>query len=77
MTRNEPPCFDPALYDADFFTWTQRRAATLRATPQDASVNVALPFTLDELLGRPFDIDAAIAMLALADGPRLDGSASR
>ena len=40
MTRNEHPGSDPALYDADFFTWTQRQAAALRAMPRNASVDV-------------------------------------
>ena len=37
MTRNDPPS---ALYDADFFSWTQRQAAALRAIPRDTSVDV-------------------------------------
>ena len=37
MTRNEP---QPALYDTDFFTWTQRQAAALRAMPRDASIDI-------------------------------------
>lgn len=37
MTRNEP---QPALYDADFFTWTQRQAAALRAMPRDAAIDI-------------------------------------
>ncbi len=40
MTRAEHPGFDSALYDADFFTWTQRQAAALRAMPRDASLDV-------------------------------------
>ena len=39
MTRGEQG-FDPALYDADFFTWTQRQALALRAMPRDASIDV-------------------------------------
>ena len=39
MTRNEPPGSDPALYDADFFTWTQRQAAALRTMPRGAAVD--------------------------------------
>ena len=31
MTRNEPP--GAALYDADFYSWTQTEAAALRALP--------------------------------------------
>lgn len=37
MTRNEP---QPALYDADFFTWTQRQAAALRIMPRDSSLDI-------------------------------------
>lgn len=41
MTRHQHPGFDgPALYDADFFVWTQRQAAALRAMPRDASIDV-------------------------------------
>lgn len=40
MTRNEPAGFDPALYDADFFTWTQRQAAALRSMPRGAAVDI-------------------------------------
>lgn len=39
MTRNEAGV-DPALYDADFFTWTQRQAAALRAMPRDAAIDI-------------------------------------
>lgn len=34
MTRNEQPGFDPGLYDEDFYGWTQRQAAALRALRQ-------------------------------------------
>ena len=39
MTRNEQPGFDPGLYDEDFFRWTQRQAAALRALPRQPTGN--------------------------------------
>ncbi len=49
MTRNEP---QPALYDADFFTWTQRQAAALRAMPRDVSLDIEHVAEEIEDLGR-------------------------
>lgn len=37
MTPNEHPGFDPALYDADFFTWTQEQAEVLRRASPDTA----------------------------------------
>ena len=39
MTRNERP--GSGLYDEDFYLWTQRQAAALRALPHDGAVDVA------------------------------------
>ncbi len=41
MTRNEQPGFDPGLYDEDFYAWTQRQAAALRALPGPPAVDRA------------------------------------
>ncbi len=41
MTRNEQPGFDPGLYDEDFYGWTQRQAAALRAMPRQPTVDLA------------------------------------
>lgn len=35
MTRDEWPDFDAGLYHTDFYSWTQREAATLRTLPPD------------------------------------------
>ena len=40
MTRNEQPGFDPGLYDEDFYGWTQRQAAALRALPQKSLIDI-------------------------------------
>ena len=41
MTRNVQPGFDPGLYDEDFFRWTQRQAAALRALPGQPAADLA------------------------------------
>lgn len=41
MTRNELPDFDAGLYRNDFYSWTQREAARLRALPPEV-INHAL-----------------------------------
>ncbi len=41
MTRNAQPGFDPGLYDEDFFRWTQRQAAALRALPGQPAADLA------------------------------------
>ena len=41
MTRNEQPGFESGLYDEDFFRWTQRQAAALRALPGQPAVDLA------------------------------------
>ena len=41
MTRNDQPGFGPGLYDEDFYDWTQRQAAILRALPREPGVELA------------------------------------
>ena len=42
MTCNVWPDFDAGLYNHDFYSWTQREAATLRALPSDLIDRVQL-----------------------------------
>ena len=47
MTRNEQPGFDPGLYDEDFYGWTQRQAAALRALPRQPAGDAVDLATVD------------------------------
>ena len=64
MTRNEQQAFDPALYDADFFIWTQRQAAALRAMPRDASIDIEHVAEEIEDLGKR-DLNEVTSLLVL------------